>query len=167
MSKHKSSLGTRPGLAEPPPVAPGKPWWTSPPVSAPDPSHLAWAKLYRAELAAQVVQLQAEVAEAREFVNPSRKYLDLKKRLADVNSMLIMINAWIKAANVFAVSTEAYPQDIQTIDGLLVEVMKLVWDLMKKSGTKYQDLDPWQKMVKQAGERRAQKIMAERSGRGR
>jgi hypothetical protein len=66
-ANRKSKLGLSFVSKEPPPHAPGKPWWTSPPVMCPQPEHIEYAASFMADVMAmaptqQTVALQAKVA---------------------------------------------------------------------------------------------------------
>ena len=115
VSKRKSRIGERHRVAEPPPHAPGKPWWTALPTSPPWPGHLEYARRFRTELA------------TRASCTPYRKRTNLQR-------MLTRVNAWIKEANRIAGDAVHLNLGLQRADDLWIEADRLISALGRRSG---------------------------------
>lgn len=149
MSKNKSAVGHRPSVTEPPPRASGKPWWTEPPTSAPEPAHIAFAVAFKVELHGRFVA---------PTTSPSER--------AQLSSLLHAVKIWIKRANVLAQEFESEKLGLGTTDGLLVEASRLVCALLGRLGGFNAGIkSDWEKAVAQTLQRRAGSILQQRSGR--
>jgi hypothetical protein len=116
----KSELGSRPSLREPPPHGPGRPWFTVPPTSLPEPQFIEYAVSYRNELIA------------------AKDGAGARKR-CQLNDLLALVNAWIKAANILMNQRyDGNHGDLCTTDGLIVaasrELGKLMAEVAKAGG---------------------------------
>jgi hypothetical protein len=96
-ANRKSKLGLSPVAKEPPPKTLGKPWWTEPPTTLPQPEHLEYA-----------VQFQLEVMRM--------PHSDKK------NALLGHLGAWMRAARRLLHEESYNPEraDLGTTDGLLI-----------------------------------------------
>ena len=133
MSQRRSLLGQRPSVSEPPPRDPGKPWWTTPPISAPAPEHLAFAREFQAELKARATSMHHLSTK-----HPKRR---------DVGAILAYVNAWVKAANIHADAKWMQRVGLTRPDDVICEAGKLVAKLLKARPDLDAQLDEWDRKV--------------------
>lgn len=154
MSKTKSAIDMRPNVCEPPPHANGKEWWTTPPVSAPHPSQLAYAVEFRNELKARYIALTS-----------GPRFNGYGRQQTEMGGLIASVTSWIKKANVLAQEFEGVRVGLGTTDGLIIEAHRMIVGLMVRLGG-YGALTESERVVKEALESAASSIKQQRSGRG-
>ncbi len=147
MSKHKSAIGSRPNVSEPPPHANGKPWWTTPPISAPDPRYLVFAQEFKQELQRKLTTVKG-----------GRDY-------NDICALLGSVKRWIKVANVLAQEFENERVGLGTTDGLIIESHRLVRSLLYRLGGFNTLTSESERAVANALQLKADSLLQQRSGR--
>lgn len=117
-ANRKSQMGLKPS-ARCPPHHPGKPWWTTPPITVPQPEHIEY-----------VAQFQLDV---------------LRRPPSDArNAMLAHVAAWMRAARRLLHEHSYAPDraDLHTTDGLLIaadDAIKSVILTRHKHGVRLDD----------------------------
>jgi hypothetical protein len=98
----KSRIGHSPAAKAPPHVN-GEPWWTTPPVSAPEPEFIEYAVAYRQEL----------ITKLNGSRGPERRKVD---------ELVRFVNTWLNAARRLLHERLQAPEraDLHTTDGLII-----------------------------------------------
>jgi hypothetical protein len=124
MSKRKSDIGSNPKITrEPPPAAPGKPWWTQPPSAIVLTEYLDYAKMFRQEL---VQRIAGETSKTRQLQS---------------HQLISAVNAWIKAANIYETAQIHQDRSLPPTTLLLKQMWRLVCRLLKESGIRLTDVE--------------------------
>jgi hypothetical protein len=99
----KSRLGLTPAAKPAPHLPKGEPWWTEPPVAAPEPEWIEYAIAYRRELRARLVGARGE-------------------HLLEVQALLGCVNDWLAKARRLLHERVQAPErsDLHTTEGLLI-----------------------------------------------
>lgn len=94
-ANRKSRMGLQASAKKPPHIH-GREWWTTPPVSAPEPCHLEYAVEFFQEL-------------------------QRRRRTAEVVSLIANVSAWIRTARrLLHERIESDDGDLHTTDGLII-----------------------------------------------
>lgn len=135
----KSRMGMKPS-AKAPPHEPGKPWWTTPPTTLPQPEYIEY-----------VVQFACELMQQR----PSAKR----------NAMQAYVGAWLKAARRLLHEEKYMPNraDLHTTDGLIVAASGAMQKMRSRIYGLGGDLSEDVVQVLEAMQGRADKIRRERA----
>lgn len=118
MSKRKSLLAVRPNVSEPPPRVHGRPWWTTPPLSAPEPRHLTYAREYRAELVRNL-----SGAGTKQF---------------QVGALISQVNDWIRQANRLSGERAHERLGLARSSDLWVEASRLIGRMIRNLDPAYE-----------------------------
>jgi hypothetical protein len=110
-ANRKSRIGLSAIAREPPPVALGKPWWTTPPIAAPDPAQIEYVVQYQLEI------MRRPPSDAR-------------------NARITSVSAWLRAARrLLHERVQCERGDLATPDGALVVANRLLHSLIGRCVT--------------------------------
>lgn len=138
-ANRKSRIGVSPAAKRPPNLPSGAEWFTSPPISAPEPEHIEYAL---------------------EFMRGLQHCLGSQER----NAALGMVSDWIrKARQLLHERVESQDGDLHTTDGLIIAACAAMGQMFGEMVRRGITIRPRWQEIRQALQARAARAKRERS----